>query len=203
MFKTSALAIIVAFCFLPFTASADEIAVGSKAPDFTIPNAKSEQVNLYDLLENGPVVLSFYRGGWCPYCNEQLQAYQGDLDKFDEYNAQLVAISPEQPESANETAMANEVTFQVLSDFNNNVARSYDLIWTVPSDMREKFYGWLESTTGKNLAAYNGIESDELPIPATFVIAQDSTITYMFKNENYKLRAANEEILEALKKLEN
>jgi len=203
MFKTSALAIIMAFCFLPFTASAEEISVGSKAPDFTIPNAKSEQVNLYDLLESGPVVLSFYRGGWCPYCNEQLQAYQGDLEKFDEYDAQLVAISPEQPESTNETAMANEVTFQVLSDFNNDVARSYDLIWTVPSDMRERFYSWLENTTGKNLAAYNGIESDELPIPATFVIAQDGTIAYVFKNENYKLRAANEEILEALAKLQN
>lgn len=203
MFKIRALVIIMALCTLPLTAFAEEIGVGSKAPDFTIPNAKSEQVNLYDLLKNGPVVLSFYRGGWCPFCSEQLQAYQGDLEKFDQYNAQLVAISPEQPQNANETIMANELTFEVLSDYNNDVARAYNLIWVIPSDMREKFYSWLESKTGKNLASYNGLESDELPIPATFVIAQDGTITYMFKNENYKIRAANEEILAALEKLQN
>ncbi len=177
------------------------LAVGSKAPDFILLNADGEMVALSDLLTQGPIILSFYRGGWCPYCNDQLYAYQQILPEFQDLGAELVAISPEKPESAQDTAIKNEVVFEILSDEANKVARAYDLIWRVPEDQREKFSMWLKGETGKTLAEFNGIDNYELPIPATYVIAQDGTIAYIFKDEDYKQRAKIEDILQALKNI--
>lgn len=178
-----------------------DITIGSTAPDFTLPNADGEEKTLSELLQNGPVILSFYRGGWCPYCNDQLYAYQQILPEFEELGAQLVAISPEKPESAQDTMSKNYVTFEILSDEANKVARNYDLIWTVPEDKREGFSTWLKDETGQTLAEFNGIDNYELPIPATFVIAQDGTVVYVFKEEDYKLRAKNEDIIKALENI--
>ena len=177
------------------------VSIGDKAPNFTLPNAKGENKTLYELLEKGPVILSFYRGGWCPYCNDQLQAYQEALPEFKSRGAQLVAVSPETPKSAAETVMANELEFNVLSDTGNQVARNYDLIWTIPSDNFAQFSDWLSKTTGKTLAEYNGLESNELPVPATFVIGQDAQVVFMYKNENYKERADRMDVIKALDKL--
>lgn len=175
-----------------------EIGMDSIAPEFKLPNAEGEIKSLSEFLETGPVILSFYRGGWCPFCNDQLYAYQQILPEFEELGAQLVAISPEKPESVQDTTSKNYVTFEVLTDEGNHIARAYDLLWTVPEDAREKFSTWLKGETGKTLAEFNGIDNYELPIPATFVIAQDGTIVYMFKDEDYKQRAKNEDILKAL-----
>lgn len=177
------------------------IDIGDKAPDFTLPNMDGEPRTLYDILQNGPVVLSFYRGGWCPYCNDQLYGYQQILPEFEELGAQLVAISPETPQSAQDTAVKNEVTFEVLSDEGNVVTRQYDLLWTVPEDKRDRFSDWLKGETGKTLAEFNGVGKYELPIPATFVIAQNGTVVYVFKDEDYKMRADNDAILTALENL--
>lgn len=177
------------------------ITVGSKAPDFTLPDAEGHKQSLAGLLKDGPVILSFYRGGWCPICNDQLYAYQQILPEFEELGAQLVAVSPERPESAQDTMTKNFITFTVLSDADNKVARQYDLIWTVPEDKREQFSEWMKKETGKTLAEWNGIDNYELPIPATFVIAQDGTVVYVFKDEDYKKRASNKDILKALENL--
>lgn len=177
------------------------IGLNSKAPDFKLPNADGELKSLSAFLEEGPVILSFYRGGWCPFCNDQLYAYQQILPEFEELGAQLVAISPEKPESAQDTMSKNYVTFEVLSDEGNKIARAYDLLWTVPEDKREGFSTWLKGETGKTLAEFNGVGNYELPIPATFVIAQDGTVVYVFKDEDYKKRAKNEDILKALENI--
>tara|TARA_R110001592_G_scaffold27763_26_gene102958 strand:- start:16526 stop:17209 length:684 start_codon:yes stop_codon:yes gene_type:complete len=176
--------------------------VGSQAPDFTLPNMDGKVRRLSDMLQRGPVVLSFYRGGWCPYCNDQLYAYQQILPEFQDLGAELVAVSPEEPKSAQDTALKNEVEFEILSDHGNKVSRLYDLLWHVPEEKREKFSTWLKGETGKTLEEFNGIDDYELPIPATFVIAQDGTIVYVFKDEDYKKRAKIEDIIEALKNLE-
>ncbi|MGH1456801.1 MAG: peroxiredoxin-like family protein [Alphaproteobacteria bacterium] len=178
-----------------------DIVIGSTAPDFTLPNADGEGRTLSEMLQNGPVILSFYRGGWCPYCNDQIYAYQQILPEFEELGAQLVAISPEKPESVQDTMSKNYVTFEVLSDEGNKIARNYDLLWTVPEDKREGFSTWLKGETGQTLAEFNGVDNFELPIPATFVIAQDGTVVYVFKEEDYKLRAKNEDIIKALENL--
>lgn len=178
-----------------------EITIGATAPDFTLPNADGEEKTLSEFLENGPVILSFYRGGWCPICNDQIYAYQQILPEFQELGAQLIAVSPEKPESAQDTMSKNYVTFEVLSDDGNKVARLYDLIWMVPEEKREAFSQWLKGETGKTLAEFNGIDNYELPIPATFVIAQDGTVAYVFKEEDYTKRANNEDIIKALENL--
>ena len=177
------------------------VTIGSKAPDFTLPNANGDMRTLSDLLKAGPIVLSFYRGGWCPFCNDQLYAYQQILPEFQELGAELVAISPEKPESAQDTALKNEVAFEILSDEGNKITRLYDLLWTVPEEKREGFSAWLKGETGKTLAEFNGVGDYELPIPATFVIAQDGTVVYVFKDEDYKKRADVANIIEALENL--
>lgn len=178
-----------------------KIVIGAVAPDFSLPDADGEMHSLASYLAKGPVILSFYRGGWCPFCNDQLYAYQQILPEFEELGAQLVAISPESPQSAQDTMSKNYVTFPVLSDAGNVVARAYDLIWSVPEEKRAEFSAWLKGETGKTLAEFNGVDNYELPIPATFVIAQDGSVAYVFKDEDYKTRAKNEDILQALKNL--
>ena len=177
------------------------IQIGSKAPDFELPNADGDMRRLSDILDRGPVVLSFYRGGWCPYCNDQLYAYQQILPEFQDLGAELVAISPETPQSAQDTAVKQELEYEVLSDEGNVVTRQYDLLWTVPVEKREAFSEWLQGETGKTLAEFNGIGEYELPIPATFVIARDGTVVYVFKDEDYKKRADIDDILAALENL--
>lgn len=177
------------------------IKIGSIAPNFTLPNADQQDRELYDYLEDGPVILSFYRGGWCPYCNDQLYAYQEILPEFEELGARLVAISPEKPSSVQDTMSKNYVTFDVLSDEGNKVARMYDLLWTVPEEQRESFSQWLKGETGQSLEEFNGVDNFELPIPATFVIAQNGEVVFVFKEKDYKKRAKNEDIIQALENL--
>lgn len=177
------------------------IAIGTQAPDFTLPNMNGDSRTLSEILENGPVILSFYRGGWCPICNDQLFAYQEILPEFQELGAQLIAVSPETPQNAQDTATKNDLTFDVLSDAGNEVARQYDLIWEVPEDQREGFSKWLKGATGKTLAEFNGLDNYELPIPATFVIAQNGTVAYVFRDKDYKKRAQNADIIKALENL--
>lgn len=178
------------------------IKIGTQAPDFILPNADGVTHTLRTILEHGPVILTFYRGGWCPVCNDQLYAYQEILPEFEELGAQLVAVTPETPSSVQDTATKNAITFEVLSDAGNKVAREYDLIWEVPEDKREGFSTWLKSETGKTLAEFNGIDNYELPIPATFVIAQDGTVVYVFRDKDYRQRARNEDIIKALENLD-
>lgn len=188
----------------PFNAAQAEqktVKVGDKAPDFVLPNADGNERRLYDLLQNGPVILTFYRGGWCPFCSSQLYEFQANLGRYKEKGAQLVAVSPEKPESMVDTVLKNNLTFEVLSDLGNKVAREYDLIWVVPKEKREGFEKWLKSTTGMTLAEFNGVDSNELPIPATFIIAQNGDVTYMFKDEDYSRRARQSDVLAALDKL--
>lgn len=181
--------------------TSNTVTLESIAPDFALPNADGEMRKLSELLQNGPVILTFYRGGWCPYCNDQLYALQQILPEFEELGAQLVAVSPEKPESAQDTALKDGLTFEVLSDEGNKVSRLYDLLWTVPQNQRKEFSSWLKGTTGKTLAEFNGVDNFELPIPATFVIAADGTVVYIFKDTDYKKRAKPDDILKALEEI--
>ncbi|MCB9975387.1 MAG: AhpC/TSA family protein [Rhodospirillales bacterium] len=178
-----------------------EVTVGSAAPIFVLPDVRGGEVSLPGLLTEGPVVLSFYRGSWCPYCNDQLYGFQEVLPEIEKLGAKLVAVSPELPESAMDMALKKQLTFHVLHDQNNAIARTYGLIWPVPDDKRAWLDGKLKEKHGKNLAEFNGIETYELPIPATFVINSDGTIVYLFKDPDYTKRADNKDILAALKTL--
>ena len=173
-------------------------AVGDTAKNFTLPDANGNSITLYDRLKEGSVVLSFYRGGWCPVCNIQLHGYQERLAEIEKLGATLIAISPETPSNAEVTMVKHNLTFTVLSDQGNHVASEYGILWAVPEEGRENFSKWLEDSAGKTLEDYNAQAGYELPVPATFVIDPNGSITYAFADVDYKNRADIDDILAAL-----
>lgn len=174
------------------------INIGDKAPDFTLPNVDGSSVSLSEALQAGSVVLVFYRGAWCPYCNLALRAYQQILPEIQARGAQLITVSPQTPDNSLTMAEKNELQFAVLSDEDNQVAREYKLVFTVPKDVVEIY-----DNIGIDLVAANGNEHYELPLPGTYVIAQDGTVHYAFADTNYVKRAEPADILAALDKLAN
>jgi peroxiredoxin len=169
---------------------------GEKAPNFILPNVKDRTVELQELLKQGAVVLSFYRGGWCPYCNMELRGLQKALPKIQALGATLVAVSPETPDNSLSTAEKNELTFEVLSDRGNKIAREFGLVFTVPEELRPVY-----DKFGLDIPAYNGDTTFELPIPATYVIAPDGTVIHAFANTDYTKRLDPEDIIAALKEI--
>ncbi|MBL0211576.1 MAG: AhpC/TSA family protein [Holophagaceae bacterium] len=158
---------------------------GALAPDFTLPGADGKPVALSALLAKGPVILAFYRGAWCPFCNVQLGSYQKALARFQAKGATLVAVSPQVPEKGEAMAQKHQLTFPVLSDLGLKVARSYGLVFKAPAN-----YTFLPE--------FNGDASGELPLAATFVIGQDRRILKAFGDPDYKQRASVEDLLAAL-----
>ncbi len=167
--------------------------VGAKVSNFSLNNHSAEQVELADLLNNGPVIISFYRGNWCPYCNLELKALNAHLPEFKTHNAQLIAISPQLPDETLSSAQKNALEFDVLSDINNKVAEQFGLLFTLD----ERIVA-LYSQFGIDFEKYYGNKSYKLPLPATYVINQKGIITYAFLNEDYTLRAEPTDVLAAL-----
>ena len=170
---------------------------GQLAPGFTLPDAHGQPVALAELLTQGPVVLTFYRGNWCPYCNVQLRAYQQQvLPELARYGGTLVAVSPQTPELTSLTASEKELSFPVLSDHASTVARQYGLAFGVGEAV-----GSALRSVGIDLSAFNGTHDDELPLTATFVIGTDGHIAYTWVDANFKHRAEPADILAALQQL--
>jgi peroxiredoxin len=172
------------------------IGVDALAPDFALPDAQGKPVAMSELLRLGPVVVTFYRGGWCPYCNIQLRAYQAALPEITALGARLAAISPQLPDGSLATATKNELTFDVLSDVGNEVARSFGLVYALPEELRV-----LLRSNNKALPGINGDESWELPIPASYVIDRDRRVALAFLDVDYRNRLDPTAILAALKSL--
>lgn len=168
---------------------------GDKAHDFTLKNAKGEDIQLSELLKDGPVVLTWYRGGWCPYCNLTLARYQEELPRFKEFGAQLVALTPELPDKSLNTKEKNELEFEVLSDVGHQVARKYGVVYKLMQGVADRYQ------SGFGMHEYNGDESNELPLAATYVIDTNGIIQYAFLDADYRNRAEPEDILNALKEL--
>src|SRR5580692_1922412 len=173
------------------------IKLGDTAPDFALPDAAGKSVVLTDLLQSGPVVVTFYRGGWCPYCNIQLRAYQAALPQVTTLGARLVAISPQLPDQSLSTAQADELTFDVLSDIGNIAARGFGLVYALPEELRAAL-----RSNNKALPGINGDESWELPVPATYVIARDRRVALAYVEVDYRKRLGPEAILDALRSLQ-
>ena len=167
---------------------------GDSIPQIELPNATGNLVNINDILSQGKkVVLAFYRGGWCPYCNLELRALQQYLPQIEAKGAELIVISPETPDNSLSTTEKNELSFQVLSDADNEAAKALNLVYQIPEYLNE-----LYKTFGINLEASQENSERELPIAATYVINTNGEITYHFLEEDYKLRADPQDILEAL-----
>lgn len=177
--------------------AANALSEGDTAPDFTLPNVDGSDVALSVLVQEGPVVLTFYRGGWCPYCNIQLRSYQAALPTFQAEGASLVAVSPQTPDNSLSTAEKAALSFYVLSDQGNVVARDYGLTFTVPQELFS-----LYRTIGMHLDTANGTDGyAELPMPATYVIDRNRVIRHAFVTEDYKQREEPSVILEQLQAL--
>jgi peroxiredoxin/YHS domain-containing protein len=170
--------------------------VGAKAPEFTLPDANGESVALTTLLAKGPVFVTWYRGAWCPYCNIQLREYQKAMPELTALGANLVAISPQTPDNSLTTQQKNELSFNVLSDKSNAVAKQYGIAYTLPPEIAASFKGKLD------LAKFNGDESNELPLSATYVIGTDGVIRYAFVDADYRNRAEPADIIAALRALQ-
>jgi peroxiredoxin len=165
---------------------------GDKAPDFTLTNAKGKKVSLYKELKKGPVILLWYRGGWCPYCNLTLNAMQDMMPLFQAAGSELLALTPELPDRSLSTAEKNKLEFEVLTDLGLGVARKYGVVFKL-TDAVKKYY-----EDGFGLSDYNGNNDGELPLGATYVIGTDGIITYAFLDADYRNRAEPMVILNAL-----
>jgi peroxiredoxin len=169
---------------------------GSAAPLFELPNHKGTTVSLTGLLETGPVVVVFYRGVWCPYCNLTLRAYQQHVPEITQLGATVVAVSPQAPDDSLTVAERNDLTYEVLSDVRAAAARAYGLVFRLPRYLQEAY-----QEMGHPLPAFNGTDDWELPIPATFVIDRDGTIRFADADPDYTRRANPAVVLAALREI--
>jgi len=169
---------------------------GAHAPAFELPELGGGTRSLAKELQNGPVVISFYRGAWCPYCNLEMQALQKVLPDIEAAGARLLAIAPELPEHAGEIRDKGNLTFPLLYDRDNSVARSYGLVFTLPEPLRPIYAGF-----GIDLVASQGNDRFELPMPATYIVGRDDVIVHAFVDVDYTRRMEPDDIVAVLKGL--
>lgn len=165
------------------------VRLGAKAPNFTLKDQNGNDINLYTLLESGPVVLKWYRGGWCPLCNMELKGLADKAGEIKELGARLVAISPELPDNALTTVEKNNLNFSVVSDIDNEVGRKFDLVYKLDDETANKY------ESGFGLSKYNGNKKAEVPLPATYVIDQKGIIRYAFVDADYTKRANVDDVM--------
>lgn len=166
---------------------------GQQLPNISLPNASGNTVNIQEELKSNKIVLTFYRGGWCPYCNLELKALQSKQAEIEAKGAKLIAISPESPDNSLSTTEKNALSFDILTDTNNEVARSLGLVYELPQNLVS-----LYNEFGIDLEQSQGMQSNELPIAATYIVNQDGSIDYDFIEEDYKLRAEPAAVVAAL-----
>ena len=174
---------------------ASAVQAGDAFVDFTLNNATGASITASELLKAGPLVLTWYRGGWCPYCNLTLRALQQVLPEIKALGANLVALTPELPDNSLKTSEKHALEFEVLTDQDNQVAKAYGLVFKLTPETAEYYKAAFD------LEVYNGNDTDELPLAATYVINTDGKVSYAFLNADYRERAEPAEVLEALKAL--
>jgi len=171
--------------------------VGDKAPDFNLKNAFGEKLKLSSMTKDGPVILVFYRGGWCSICNIQLNTLKASLPTFKKYGARILAVTPQKPDRSVEQITKDGYPFEVVSDLDYSVLKNYKLYFEMP-DYINKLY---KEKFGLDLAEHNGKGRYGLPVPATYVIDKKGIIRAAYARTDYTKRMEPKAILAALKKL--
>jgi len=172
------------------------IAVGQPAPDFTLLDAFGEKLNLKQTLKKGPVILVFYRGAWCPFCNLHLHALKKNITEFNKYNAQLITITPQKPDKSAAQINKTDLPFKVLSDLDSQVMKDYRLYFELEPQL-VKIY----KRVGLDVEDFNGKGRNVLPVPGTLVIDQQGIVRAMQAETDYTKRMEPDAIINALKKL--
>ena len=167
--------------------------VDDKFPYFSLPNAVGDAISSEDFLARGPLVVCFYRGGWCPYCNLELRAYQAVLNDIRELGADIVAISPQMPDESLTMAAKANLTFEVLSDTGNSLAEHLGLVFELPPAVTDIY-----RSMGYDLERINGNMRWTLPIPATYVVGTDRVIMKAFAQADYTGRMEPAAVLNTL-----
>lgn len=169
--------------------------VGDLAPVFSLTDPDGVTVSSAELLKKGPLVVSFYRGVWCPYCNMDLQALQAELPQINALGANLVAVSPQTASNSRKSTRQNNLTFPVLNDIHNDVAAAFGVRYQMPDYLIE-----LYKSLKNDLPGFNGDDSWTLPMPGRFVIDTDGTIIYAEVDPDYTNRPETELLLPSLQK---
>jgi peroxiredoxin len=167
--------------------------VGDKAPLFMTMDADGNKVSLEDMLKKGEVVVQFYRGQWCPYCNKQLSQMNDSMQMIKDKGANVLLVTPETKEGVGKTKMKTKVKFAIVSDSGMTIMKAYKVNFMLDAETVTKYKGY-----GIDLNAANGANGNNLPVPATYVIGKDGMIKYVYFNVNYSLRATVKDILAAL-----
>ena len=173
------------------------LSVGERAADFELPDPHGKPVRLGERLAEGPVVLSFFRGDWCPICNLQLRALERALPDIREAGASLLAVTPQSLQHALSLQEKAELTFDVLSDVEQKVIRNYRVQFTVPPELQELFLGFYSLDLGEQ----NGDGSWNLPVPGTFIIDGEGVIRKTHVTADFTRRMEPEDVIEALRPL--
>lgn len=171
--------------------------VDSMAPDFTAETYAGNMITLSGYYQKGPVVLIFYRGAWCPYCNVHLKSFQDRLEDFKRLGASIVAVSVDKPEYGAKTVQKEALGFEVVSDPRADILTAYNVIYKVPDDLAEKYL----SEYKIDLQAHSGREDHVIAVPATYVIDTSGKIIFAYADEDYKVRTKPDEVLNILEGL--
>ena len=166
------------------------IKVGDRFPDFSLPNTNKKIVVLKELLQKGKVIIAFFRGNWCPYCNLELKAFQDDLKQIEDKNVTLIAISPQSSNHSEELKNNHNLGFELLTDKNNALAKQLGIAFELQNYAISTY-----SSLGIELSEYNNNDTNELPVPAVFVIDKNGSITYKFIDSNYMNRINIKELM--------
>jgi peroxiredoxin len=195
MKKLLLLSFLSFFALLVIAQEAPEgLFINSKAPDFKAKDQHGKDIRLKDVLKQGPVVLVFYRGHWCPFCNRQLKRLEDSLQFIRDKGATLIAVSPEKPENISKTVEKTGAEYPILHDEGLKIMKAYEVDFEVQENTINRY-----RNTGIDLEKINGKDWKFLPVPAIYIIDKESTITYRFFDTDYKKRPSVQEILKNLK----
>lgn len=167
--------------------------IASKAPDFKATDQNGKEIRLKDLVKQGKVVLVFYRGYWCPYCNKELSRLQDSLQLIKDKGATLVAVSPEKPENISKTIEKTKAEYSILFDKGMKIMKAYDVEYEMEENTVTRY-----RNAGIDIEKNNGENGRYLPVPAIYIIDKESTVTYRFFEPDYKKRPSVQEILKNL-----
>ncbi len=167
--------------------------IGSKAPDFKAKDQDGKEVRLKDLLKKGKVVLVFYRGYWCPYCNRELSRLQDSLTLIQEKGATVVAVSPEKPENIRQTVEKTKASYTLVYDEDMKIMKGYDVEYELEETTLARY-----RSSGLDIEKNNGTNGKFLPVPAVYIIDKESNVTYRFFDADYKKRPSVAELLRNL-----